>query len=567
MNRSINFMLSPPLPSSQPRFGGGPISAEAIARRQPKYQKAGKGFLIPCPAHDDGPDSSCSIWDGENGRIGAKCWARDCSYSGIIRSLGIQPQTNFTNFDYMVASYQHPDGKPHQTFRKDYPGDYPTGPCSHVVEREYRKTCQKTDSHKHIWQTRGTQGYNDGCYLLLWGTDDPVNSLLLVEGEKAALAALGGGANAAGYTPVSWIGGSGRVHYSDFSSCAGRTAVLWADNDEPGLKAMQVAGEKAIAAGSPGVQVIDVSSFPESRDCADFPSSQLVSIIDSATPYVAPTYNQQYNFGGGLNNSFANDYDFPKSFGAEFGIGGGADEFSRIARYYPDHIAATFLESGPRIIIAHLGLFTPLDPLKPQPTGALQILGGEARAEILKAAPQLDTTNRLLRLTAEYFQKKEKTGYWREVMRQSNMIAPEPQRHGEQSVDSSEVDRRDKALLFPLRNGQTPGSAWDYTAQQEMDATAVRSTFLLDHSWEGASPNFSYFMQGGTLPNSLTDVVVGSGLTLEGKPAVDITLNRASKFTNEGAAVMDWFIHQHIGAPFLSGWPICLSAHASKSTA
>ena len=525
------------------------MSAAEIAAAQPKYRRAGKGFMIPCPAHDDGPDTSCSIWDGENDSIGAKCWARDCSYSDITRALGIRTKTRFNLSDYLVASYQHPDQETHNSFRRDYPRDYDASkPCPWP-------DCKENNPHKHIWQTKGPPRYNDGCYLLLWGQDDPINTLVIVEGEKAALAAVSAGVNEAGYTPVSWIGGSNRVDYADFSPCFDRNVVLWPDNDESGIKAMRIAAEKVIRAGSFSVAVIpDVSHLPPAGDCADVPSAEVIPLIQSAQEYVPPAAGQQFDLAGNLppNSTFEADYDYAKSFGAGFGIGDGADELGRIARYEPGRIAATFLENGPRIIVAHAGLWTPLDPMRPQPTGSLQIIGGEAREKALRDATALDPTNRLLRLIAEHFQKNTRTSFWLEVMRQSNMVALQPPQHNVVQVNAADVDRRDKALLFPLRNGQSPGSAWTFDGAGEIDAPAVRSCYLLDHQWEGAAPRFDFFDPNlNPTPNCMNDVLIDyNGKTLEGKQANDVILNPQSGYPSEGAAVMNWFIHEHIGAPF-----------------
>ena len=98
---------------------------------------------------------------------------------------------------------------------------------------------------------RSNTGNTDWCYRSfaaprpLYGLPrlrrNPNNKVLLVEGEKCADAADG----VLGTIPVlSWPGGSKAVKKADFSPLKDRNVVLWPDNDEPGISAMQAVYEQ-----------------------------------------------------------------------------------------------------------------------------------------------------------------------------------------------------------------------------------------------------------------------------------------------------------------------------------
>lgn len=63
----------------------------------------------------------------------------------------------------------------------------------------------------------------------------PNKPILVVEGEKKADAAQ---KLLSGYNVLTWCGGTGSVHLTDWSVLAGREVTLWRDFDEPGLKCM-----------------------------------------------------------------------------------------------------------------------------------------------------------------------------------------------------------------------------------------------------------------------------------------------------------------------------------------
>lgn len=154
------------------------------------------------------------------------------------------------------TTYQHPDGTPRVITREDH-----DGPCEH-------DDCEKTEPHRHIAQTGGS---GKGCYLLLWGPDKPTDTLVVVEGEKAAQALnqhlVGRGTNHR-ITPVSWMGGAGAESNADWSSVSNRNVILWPDNDDAGRRAMTRAAKKARRAGAHKVMVMPTAG-DDGRDVSD----------------------------------------------------------------------------------------------------------------------------------------------------------------------------------------------------------------------------------------------------------------------------------------------------------
>ena len=258
--------------------------AETIALAQASHRRTGGRWLIPCPAHQ-GEDLNCSIWDGENG-LGAKCWSRDCTYADIMAAVGVQlPEGRRPTSYFKIAEYQHPDGVARPVYRRDYPNDFEAGiPCDHVTNLRNKTLCGKMSTHKHVWGS----GSPEGCYLLAWGEDAPDNRLLIVEGEKAALAGIAAGLDRQGYTPVSWRGGTNSAGKVNWDLAKGRNVVLWPDADSPGAKAMDTAGLMATAAGAASVLLVEVTSLEQGADLADIPAASLIPMIEAAPAWDPP---------------------------------------------------------------------------------------------------------------------------------------------------------------------------------------------------------------------------------------------------------------------------------------
>ncbi|NDH69425.1 MAG: hypothetical protein EBY22_16310, partial [Gammaproteobacteria bacterium] len=95
----------------------------------------------------------------------------------------------------------------------------------------------------------------------LYGLDQlkakPEAPVLIVEGEKTAESAK---ALFPDHAVVTWSGGCGSVHKSDWSVLKDRNVVIWPDNDKPGLKAAAKITEILNQQGNDRVTIIDLPS-------------------------------------------------------------------------------------------------------------------------------------------------------------------------------------------------------------------------------------------------------------------------------------------------------------------
>ena len=238
-----------------------------------------RGYQVYGPDHQDeyktttavchGGDTARGLSIGPDGDGGTLvyCHTRGCGSRGDmaqvldrVRELaGIQPMVRAGGDRRHVATYTG-EGRPDKrVYRQDIPG-----------------------GGKKISQDTGPM---DGYDLLLWGDDADGNALVIVEGEKAAAALVDAGANAAGYTPASWIGGTAGVGKASYRLAAGRTVYLWPDNDAPGQMAMATAARGCMDAGAAGLLMVPVTSMPPKGDAADVSPMEITARLGAAQAY------------------------------------------------------------------------------------------------------------------------------------------------------------------------------------------------------------------------------------------------------------------------------------------
>ena len=251
----------------------------------------GRMHAIPCPAPahpGDRNSRSCKVQlRGEEWML--KCWSHGCAYADIAAGLGLELRTLVgrprSRVQHLVASYEHPDGKPRDVFRWDFPADFPNQPT--CLWKDKSAVCGQRRRHKHIVAPLSSAG----SHLLLWGADAPKNALVLVEGEKAAAALAAADVNAAGYTPASWRGGAKTVGRVDFERARGRAVVLWPDNHDEGQAAMDLAATRCVGVGVSSLHLVDVAAatlgLPAKGDAADLPPDARLAALPVAQAYVA----------------------------------------------------------------------------------------------------------------------------------------------------------------------------------------------------------------------------------------------------------------------------------------
>jgi hypothetical protein len=111
----------------------------------------------------------------------------------------------------------------------------------------------------------------------IYGLPFTEDFVVIVEGEKCAEAI-----RSAGLPATTWLGGASAVAKSDWSPVAGKVAVIWPDNDEPGSRAKDAL---IVALGGIASQ-IKVVAIPQGKppkwDCADTGTADIFRLVDEA---------------------------------------------------------------------------------------------------------------------------------------------------------------------------------------------------------------------------------------------------------------------------------------------
>lgn len=137
-----------------------------------------------------------------------------------------------------------------------------------------------TDGNRSEWRWLGFEKPRP-LYNLHLITQNQTALIILVEGEKTA-DAIQQHFDPSEIIATTWIGGADGRNSADFTPIEGRTVNLWADNDEPGRKAMLEVAKKLKCA----VRWIPVpETYPEKWDAADreWKQSELLEFIAKHT--------------------------------------------------------------------------------------------------------------------------------------------------------------------------------------------------------------------------------------------------------------------------------------------
>ncbi|MCZ6903519.1 MAG: MobA/MobL family protein, partial [Rickettsia endosymbiont of Ixodes persulcatus] len=101
--------------------------------------------------------------------------------------------------------------------------------------------CYNAESREYSWRLKG---FTDKGDKPIFGIEKAICSsrpILIVEGEKAAVAAA---KILPEYDVVSWMGGSNSADKVNWGQLKGRDVTIWPDNDQPGFKAADIIKDK-----------------------------------------------------------------------------------------------------------------------------------------------------------------------------------------------------------------------------------------------------------------------------------------------------------------------------------
>ncbi len=254
-----------------------------------------EGYWATTTAICHGGDNVDGLWfrnDGKGGLI-AKCWSGKpacetrTAAPGLRAAAGISEQRRAAPKIewYEQCVYRHPEGyTSRRAMRYDWPGG---APCS--VERRrggkaYR--CDEVESHKHIQH----RAINDGPmppgdryagYLLhVWEplrTSHDPSVVVITEGEKDAAAIRDDDCVAASY-----LGGSGKAADADYRDLAGKTVVVWGDDDAKGRRANAWVMRRAWEGGASHIYLVPEPGGETGHGAADVPAGARADVVIAA---------------------------------------------------------------------------------------------------------------------------------------------------------------------------------------------------------------------------------------------------------------------------------------------
>lgn len=101
------------------------------------------------------------------------------------------------------------------------------------------------------------------------------SAVILVEGEKSAQALIDAGIHAT----TAMHGANAPIDKTDWSPLAGKTVIIWPDNDAPGMHYAQAAAQAALQAGAVSCEILmPPANRPQGWDAADALAEQLQPI-------------------------------------------------------------------------------------------------------------------------------------------------------------------------------------------------------------------------------------------------------------------------------------------------
>jgi len=240
------------------------IIVEQILKALKAEQHGDNRWRGLCPAHDD-HSPSLDIYINADGYPGFSCLSRHCKHIDIVKAIktkfGIDsPMRRTTRTDEKVQSSKvlYPAHEPtfplHLRKDEDIIYEYVTaeGEPAFFVQRYMDGKNKQTPAWfsieyvseggriEHAWSSKDPPGKDRPLYNLYELVQNPTKKVLIVEGEKTAIAAADY-KQLAEFVVVTWSGGTNRVKASDWSVLRDRATeiYLWPDHDEAGIKAMK----------------------------------------------------------------------------------------------------------------------------------------------------------------------------------------------------------------------------------------------------------------------------------------------------------------------------------------
>ncbi|MBI1741547.1 hypothetical protein HYR54_00585 [Candidatus Acetothermia bacterium] len=240
------------------------MTIDDILTRFESVKRVGDGWQALCPNHDD-KRQSLSISHGDGGRVLIHCHA-GCDYKVVLNAVGLKPRDLFRNADPAG------NGSPRNPQPKSLPSAiYKIKNTQGQLIAIHERFDFPNGGKSFVWRCPSNEKGLDGfptAKLPLYGVErlNEFNEpILLVEGEKAVEVLWKNG-----FPALSTVCGASVIPELEvLKPLAGRTVVLWPDNDDAGHKHMTGIAQKLSEIGCQ-IRWLEWPDAPNKGDAFDF---------------------------------------------------------------------------------------------------------------------------------------------------------------------------------------------------------------------------------------------------------------------------------------------------------
>lgn len=205
------------------------------------------------------------------------------AHDDLIQEFGDRYSEEYANFD--ISWLTKSIGEPQLPFnaRKWL---YSDGNCSFYIAR-----VDKPDGSKEVrpwmlvdgtWKQGKPKRPLEGFPLLNLPMVVAADTVVICEGEKKL------DAIPEGYVSTTWSGGASAVGLTNYKPLRGKTVILWPDNDDPGIKAMNDLQE-ILKKYDCTIKIVQLDpDWPKGHDAGDLPKEVVLEKLDCAKEVYKP---------------------------------------------------------------------------------------------------------------------------------------------------------------------------------------------------------------------------------------------------------------------------------------
>jgi hypothetical protein len=238
------------------------MTFDDFTRRFEKRTKTARGFMVRCPAHDDGK-SSLSIGRSKDGGILLKCFA-GCETKSVVEAMGLEMKDLFASEpkrEFKIPPRTKPEPKEppvKPVIEKIYTYTDALGREIYQVVRMKPKTFRQRHGREGSWVWS-----MEGVERVLYRLPEILKSdkVWIVEGEKDAdnLADIG-------LTATCNVGGAGKWLDGYTDSLRGKDIIICGDADKPGQDHVNLVFE-SVSHQARSVRIVKLTG---AKDVSDF---------------------------------------------------------------------------------------------------------------------------------------------------------------------------------------------------------------------------------------------------------------------------------------------------------